>query len=133
MLFGESEILGFHVAFLPFVFDFRPVFSIGNDFQLISGIDGPDLVFVGPCGQMEQAVLESKEGYFLRFPLAEVPVQKKAAQGVRGMTLGEDDRIHAVYLLEASKEFAIEYHGGRMLLSRLKLAKRGGRGNRSRR
>lgn len=91
------------------------------------------LVFVGPCGQMEQAVLESKEGYFLRFPLAEVPVQKKAAQGVRGMTLGEDDRIHAVYLLEASKEFAIEYHGGRMLLSRLKLAKRGGRGNRSRR
>lgn len=47
--------------------------------------DGDKLIAVLLIGEEEQIVLQSTDGYFLRFMLEEVPVKKKAAIGVRGM------------------------------------------------
>ena len=38
---------------------------------------------------MEYVVLQTKEGYFLRFMKTEVPLKKKQALGVRGITLAQ--------------------------------------------
>ena len=43
-------------------------------------------------------VLQTKDGYLLRFALEEVPLYKKTSVGVRGMRLGKGDRVEAVYL-----------------------------------
>ena len=61
---------------------------------------GDRLLFVGRCDSMEYVVLQSREGFFLRFLQQEVPVKKKNAIGVRGMRLGEGDALEQAYLLE---------------------------------
>ena len=86
------------------------------------------IIFVGRSDQTEQAVLVSHGGYFIRFLLNEVPLQKKTAVGVKGISLGDRDRVESAYLLGSSREFQIDYRGGKVLLNRLKISKRGGRG-----
>ncbi|MDO4620713.1 MAG: DNA topoisomerase (ATP-hydrolyzing) [Lachnospiraceae bacterium] len=92
-----------------------------------------ELLLIGRSDVNEFAVLNSTDGYFLRFALTEVPELKKTAVGVRGMLLGEEDSIQAAYLLESSRELTIDYRGGKLSLNRLKLAKRGTKGTKSRR
>ena len=70
---------------------------------------GDRLLFVGRCDSMEYVVLQSREGFFLRFLQQEVPVKKKNAIGVRGMRLGEGDALEQAYLLEAHTEYTIPY------------------------
>ncbi len=86
------------------------------------------LVFVGRSDSMENAVLISHDGFFIRFVLSEVSDLKKTAVGVRGMSLSEGDKIDAAYLLGNMHEFQIPWRGGKVLLNRLKIAKRGGKG-----
>ena len=76
--------------------------------------------------------LQSKEGYFIRFLKEEVPMKKKTAVGVRGMKLGESDLLEAAYLLEGRTEYTIDYRDRKLTLNRLKLAKRDGKGTKSR-
>ena len=94
--------------------------------------DQDRVIFAAPCGDMEFAVLKSSDGFFLRFALTEVPLMKKNAAGVKGITLAEDDRTDAAWLLEHAREFSTEYAGRTVSLNRLKLAKRGGKGTKSR-
>ena len=51
-----------------------------------------------------QIIMQSEEGYFLRFPLEEVTRKKKGAIGIRGMKLQEDDHIKHVYLTGVENE-----------------------------
>ena len=88
------------------------------------------LIFAGISDSAENAVLVTHGGCFIRFPLADVPVQKKAAVGVKGITLAQGDRVDSAYLLESTHEFTVEWKGGKVLLNRLKLSKRGGKGTR---
>ena len=89
------------------------------------------LVFVGEAGEMEQVVLETEKGLFLRFPLKEIPEAKKVAVGARGMKLKESDGIKAVYLTDALAAFTIEVNGKPFTLSQVRLSKtRGGAGTR---
>ncbi len=78
----------------------------------------------------EQAVLQSAAGFFLRFPLADTPIQKKVALGVRGMDLSGDDVLESVYLLGGPDDFTISWHGSQLSLKKLRMAKRGGKGTR---
>ena len=84
------------------------------------------LVAVLPVKAEEQLVLESEESFFLRFPVEELPVQKKTARGVCAMSLKKGDGIKSVYLL--SEQTELKLSGKNLSLSRLKLAKRGGKG-----
>lgn len=77
-------------------------------------------------------VLQSKNGYFLRFPLSEIPIKKKAAIGVRGMKLEKEDRIEKIYCLEAGKENKISYKEKELNLHLLKLGKRDTKGIKTR-
>lgn len=91
-----------------------------------------EVILVAVADPMEHVVLQSKEGFFLRFLKAEVPVKKKTAVGVRGMKLGEKDTLEAAYLLESRTEYTIDYRDRKLTLNRLKLAKRDGKGTKSR-
>ena len=64
----------------------------------LSGED--ELLFVGVSDPMEYVVLQSVNGYFLKFLKEEVPYKKKTAIGVRGIRLGEKDALEEAYLLE---------------------------------
>ena len=52
--------------------------------------------------------------------------------GVRGIKLSDGDEVGAAYLLENSRDFSVDYMGKKLSLNRLKLAKRGGKGTKSR-
>ena len=80
----------------------------------------------------EQVVLQSQEGYFLRFPVSEIPEKKKGAVGVRGMRLGEGDFLEAVHLYHAGTEKSVEYRGRTLVLNRLKAGKRDTKGVKAR-
>ena len=81
-----------------------------------------------PTDGSEQLVLQSKEGYFLRFPVSEVPEKKKGAVGVRGMRLNEGDHLEAAYLYQAGKEQTITYKEKPLILNKLKSGSRDTRG-----
>ena len=78
------------------------------------------------------AVLQTKDGYFLRFDGSEIPEKKRAAIGVRGMKLRKDDEIENVYLFEEGSDVIIKYNDKDVYLNRLKLAKRDGTGTKNR-
>ncbi|MFG6366040.1 DNA topoisomerase (ATP-hydrolyzing) subunit A [Schaedlerella sp.] len=80
----------------------------------------------------QHAVLQTKGGYFLRFPAAEIPEKKKGAVGVRGMKLQKKDELETVYLFEEGTEAKGKFGEKEVMLNRLKVAKRDGTGTKSR-
>lgn len=80
----------------------------------------------------QHVVLQTKSGYFLRFPASEIPEKKKGAVGVRGMKLQKKDQLDCVYLFEEGKEAKGRYGEKEVLLHRLKVAKRDGAGTKNR-
>ena len=95
------------------------------------GVDD-ELVLVGNASVMEHLVLQTKQGYFLRMLLTDVPEKKKAAIGVRGMRLAAGDELENAYLLAGREEYTIEVHDKKLVLNKLKLAKRDGKGTKVR-
>ncbi len=81
---------------------------------------------------MEYVVLQSVNGYFLKFLKEEVPYKKKTAIGVRGIRLGEKDALEEAYLLENRSEYTIVYKDKEVTLNKLKLAKRDTKGTKIR-
>ena len=90
------------------------------------------LVAVKVVTEYQNVVLQTKNGYFLRFLSADVPEKKKAAVGVRGIKLQKKDELEEVYLFEEGTETKITYGEKTVSLTRLKLAKRDGTGTKSR-
>ena len=91
-----------------------------------------EVISVQVVTENQNVVLQTTDGYFLRFPASEVPDKKKAAIGVRGMKLRRNDILENVYLFEEGKEATIRYGEKEVFLNRLKLAKRDGAGTKSR-
>ncbi|MBQ8527711.1 MAG: DNA topoisomerase 4 subunit A [Lachnospiraceae bacterium] len=90
--------------------------------------DDDMLVSVEVLKEQRNIVLRSADGYFLRFPLEEIPEKKKAAIGVRGMKLGAKDKITDVYYTQNAVEQTIEYKDKMLELNKIKLGKRDGKG-----
>ena len=68
--------------------------------------DQDRVVSVAVLKEQRNVVLQTKDGYFLRFPIEEIPEKKKGAIGVRGMKLGEKDfetDSEAVFLNERGR------------------------------
>lgn len=91
-----------------------------------------EVVSVVTLKEQRNIVLQSAEGYFLRFPIEEIPEKKKGAIGVRGMKLGAKDSLEAVYYTRNAVEQSIEYNGKEIELNKIKLGKRDGKGVRIR-
>ena len=87
-----------------------------------------EVVSVVALTDQRNIVLQSREGYFLRFPIEDIPEKKKAAIGVRGMKLGAKDSIEAVYYTKNAVEQSIEYKGKNVELNKLKLGTRDTKG-----
>ncbi len=94
--------------------------------------DDDKVVSVAPIKQQRNIVLQSKEGYFLRFPIEEIPEKKKGAIGVRGMKLSDKDLIEQVYYIQNAVETSIEYKDKNIVLNNLKPGKRDGKGTKIR-
>ena len=90
------------------------------------------LVSVQVITENQHIVLQTKNGYFLRFPAAEVPEKKKAAIGVRGIRLQKKDVLENVYLFQEGTETKVIYGKKTVTLNRLKTAKRDGTGTKTR-
>lgn len=87
-----------------------------------------EVISVQQVREEQSVVLQTTNGYFLRFMASEVPEKKKGAVGVRGIKLQKKDELEQVYLLEEGVERKILYKEKEVALHRLKLAKRGGIG-----
>jgi len=81
---------------------------------------------------MQEVVLQTVNGMCLKFDLADIPMKKKAAVGVRGIKLTGNDKVDIVYLLGQMEEAVGYYNEKEISLSRLKLAKRDGKGTKIR-
>ena len=79
-----------------------------------------------------QVVLSSKKGFWLRFGLEQVPYQKKAASGVRGMRLSEGDTVSDIYLIGQEETPQVEVNGRIVALNRLHIGNRDTKGTKAR-
>ncbi len=94
--------------------------------------EGDKVVSVTALYDRKNVVLQTKDGYFLKFSIDEIPEKKKGAIGVRGMKLGEKDCIENVYYVGNTEESFIEYKGKKILLNQLKAGKRDSKGTKLR-
>lgn len=94
--------------------------------------DGDEVAAVYAPGEQSHIVLASQNGYYLRFPVSEIPLKKKTAVGVRGMKLAEKDQIAEVYWLEKDRDAEVQI-GDRVLhLNRLRIGSRDAKGTKQR-
>ena len=91
-----------------------------------------ELISVQVITDDQHVVLQTRDGYFLRFPAVEVAEKKKAAVGVRGIKLRKNDELEQIYLFEEGTEYKIPYGDRELTLNRLKVAKRDGTGTKAR-
>ena len=94
--------------------------------------DNDEVVSVQIISENQNVVLQTKDGYFIRFKAAEVSEKKKGAVGVRGIRLKKKDELEKVYLFDEGTECKIVYGERELTLSRLKFSKRDGDGSKAR-
>jgi len=94
--------------------------------------DDDRVVCVTVLKEQRNIVLQTKDGYFLKFAIEEIPEKKKAAIGVRGMRLGDKDVVENAYFTQNAVDHTIEYKGKKIALNTLKAGKRDGKGTKLR-
>ena len=94
--------------------------------------DEDALISVSVVNENQNVVLQTKGGYFLRFPSEEVPEKKKGAVGVRGIKLQKKDELENVYLFEEGIETKVAYGEKEVTLNRLRQAHRDTLGTKNR-
>lgn len=111
----------------------------GNEFQVAKRTiaatklqEDDELISVQVITDDQHVVLQTKDGYFLRFSAQEVAEKKKAAVGVRGIKLRKNDELEQIYLFYEGTEHKISYGDRELTLNRLKVTKRDGTGTKAR-
>ena len=94
--------------------------------------DNDKVISVYVLKDKSNIVLRTKEGYFLRFSLSEIPDKKKGAIGVRGMKLGAKDLVEEVYYTQNAVDSKIMYKEKEINLTALKAGKRDTKGTKIR-
>ncbi len=94
--------------------------------------EGDRVVSVMSILEQRNIILRTKEGFFLRFPIEEIPEKKKSAIGVRGMKLGERDAVEKVYFTQNAVEAVITYREKKVDLNHLKTGRRDTKGTKIR-
>ncbi|MBR2764707.1 MAG: DNA topoisomerase 4 subunit A [Blautia sp.] len=90
------------------------------------------LIFVGSVDEMEQLVLQTESGVFIRFLLKEVSSMKKTAVGVRGIKLSKGDLVDQAYLLAAHSDYVVTVGEKPLSLMKIRLSGRDGKGTKPR-
>lgn len=94
--------------------------------------DGDRVVEVHAAGEQSHVVLATKNGYFLRFPVQEVPIKKKTAVGVRGMKLTEGDSVEHVYWIEGGSLPEVIWNEKTVHINKLRIGSRDTKGSKVR-
>ncbi len=90
--------------------------------------EGDRVVSVMALHGHHQLVLQTHEGFLLKFALNELPEKKKAAIGVRAMKLSAKDQVKSVHYLTPGSETVITYNDTPLSLTTMKLNKRDTKG-----
>lgn len=111
--------------------------NIGDSIAMIYSTDAMSVQPEGEESEVEIissqiVILQTGNGYFLKFPLTEIPEKKKGAAGVRGIKLEKEDKVTEVYLIPDGTDISIDYNGKEVSLKKLKMAKRDGKGTKIR-
>ena len=111
----------------------------GSEFDVAKGTiaatklnEGDKLVRVASTKNSEQLVLQTENGFFLRFMLEEVPEKKKGAAGVRGIRLQNKDSLTDLHLLNEEEAPIVVYKEKEIDLRRLKIGRRDNTGVKTR-
>ena len=95
--------------------------------------EGDEIVDVSVLKEQKDIILQTKDGYFLKFPLEEIPEKKKGAVGVRGMKLTGTDQVENVYYTRPGMaDPVIEFKEKQFDLSRIKTGRRDSKGTKPR-
>lgn len=94
--------------------------------------EGDEVISVTALREQKHIIFQTKNGYFLRFLLEEIPEKKKGAVGVRGMKLADSDEVEAVYYTQQADETIITYGSRELELNKLRLGKRDTKGTKVR-
>ena len=108
----------------------------GSEFDLVSRktvmasklSDDDSLVFIGEINEDDNLVFRTKNHYFLRIEATQVPMQKKTALGVKGISLSSKDDVSDIYILKNGKEKQIELDGKKINLQNMRISNRAGKG-----
>ena len=92
--------------------------------------EGDEVIAVAGITDQQYAVLASKDGYFLKIQIEDIPMQKKTARGVHGMKLSAKDELEAVFTVRSGEPCSVTFHDKNVDLARLRASARGGRGSR---
>ncbi len=123
LLFATKMAMVKQVAAEEFVTNNRTVVSTKLQ-------DGDELISVSIVGQETEVVLQTSDDMFLRFAVDEIPELKKNSRGVRGIRLSEGAALEMVYFVGRTP--VITYKKKEIQLNRLKIAKRDGKGTKTR-
>ncbi len=95
-------------------------------------LDGDEVVNVTVMDQLKDIVLRTKEGYFLRFSVDEIPEKKKGAVGVRGMKLTSGDYVEEIRFTKNGEDTSFTYKNKVVEASKVKLMRRDTKGTKLR-
>jgi len=94
--------------------------------------EGDELISIEVVSEHQHIILQSRDGYFLRFDIDEIAEFKKTAIGVRGIKLGKDDCIENVYYYQPDQECDITYKGKKINVNKIKISNRDTKGTKLR-
>ena len=86
------------------------------------------LVYVGVITDQKFAVLISRNGYVLKFPLDEISEMKKTAAGMQGMKLGRDDLVERALMIREKEDQPLIHRETTIDLSKMRTSSRNGKG-----
>ncbi len=95
-------------------------------------LDDDLLVNVEILKEQKNIVLVSDDGFFLRFPIEQIPEKKKGAVGVRGMKLNANASVDRVYYTQNAVETVIKYGDYEIPSGKIKLTGRDSKGTKLR-
>lgn len=94
--------------------------------------EGDELVSMDIMEGVQNIVIQTNKGIFLRFLSDEVPQKKRGAIGVRGIKLAKEDYIEEIYKFNENTSIQINYKEKEISLNRLKIAGRDTKGTKAR-
>lgn len=95
-------------------------------------MEGDKVCSVEILNNQRNMILVSDDGYFLRFPIEEVPEKKKNAVGVRGMKLSKDALVNGVFYAQSQLEGNVTFGTKTIEISKIKPGRRDSKGTKLR-
>ncbi len=95
-------------------------------------MDNDRIVSVAVLNEQKNIILVSDDGYFLKFPIEQIPEKKKMAVGVRGMKLNNSALVDKVFYAQGAVESIINYNDCDIPVSKIKLTNRDSKGTKLR-